>query len=55
METYCVSCKTYTANKNSIVRETNQNRLTFLQNCAAFGKKKSTFTKFKELHYFNNI
>ena len=26
METYCVSCKKYTANKNSNVRKTKQNR-----------------------------
>ena len=25
METYCVSCKNYTTNKNSTVRETKQN------------------------------
>ena len=30
METYCVSCKKYTANKNSRVTKTKQNRLIFL-------------------------
>ena len=27
METYCVSCKKYTDNKNSNVKKTKQNRL----------------------------
>ena len=30
METYCVKCKKYTANENSSVRKTNQNRLMLL-------------------------
>ena len=30
METYCVSCKKYTANENSSVRKTKQNRLMLL-------------------------
>ena len=34
METYFVSCKKYTANENSSVRKTKQNRLMFLSNCA---------------------
>ena len=37
METYCVSCKKYTANKGSSIRKTNQNKLMFLWNCAIFG------------------
>ena len=45
METYCVSCKKYTANKNSSVRKTKQNRLMFLSNCAICCKNKSTFIK----------
>ena len=45
METYCVSCKKYTANENSNVRKTKQNRLMLLSNCAICCKKKSTFTK----------
>ena len=49
METYCVSCKKYTANENSSVRKTKQNRLIL------WGKKKTTFVKNKELHNFNNV
>ena len=45
MEIYCVSCKKYTANENSIIKKTNQNRLIFLANCAISGKKKPTFIK----------
>ena len=30
METYCVSCKKYTANENSSVRKTKLNRLILL-------------------------
>ena len=41
METYCVSCKKYTANENSSVRKTKQNRLMLLSNCNICGKKKS--------------
>ena len=55
MKTYCVSCKKYTANENSSVRRTKQNRLMLLSNCAICGKKKSTFIKNQELHNFNNI
>ena len=40
MEIYCVSCKKNTVNENSSVRETNQNRLMLLSNCAVCGKKK---------------
>ena len=39
METYCVSCKKYTANDNSNVRKTKQNRLMLLSNGAICGKK----------------
>ena len=39
METYCFSCKKYTANENSNVRRTEQNRLTLLSNCAICGEK----------------
>ena len=45
METYCVSCKKNTENRNSSVRNTKQNRLMLLSNCAICGKKKSTFIK----------
>ena len=34
METYCLSYKKYTANENSSVRKTKQNRLMLLSNCA---------------------
>ena len=37
METYCVTCKKKTANKNSSVRRTKQN--TFASNCTVSGKK----------------
>ena len=43
METYCISCKKYTANESSSVRKTNQNRSVLLSNCAICDKKKSTF------------
>ena len=55
MEAYCVSCKTNTANNNSNVRKTKQNRLMLLPNCAVCGKKTLTFIKNEELHNFNNI
>ena len=54
METYCVSCKKYTANETSNVRKTKQIKLILLSNCAVCGKKKSTFVKHKELHNFND-
>ena len=40
METYCVSCKKITANKNSSVKRTKQNRLMPASNCTICGKKK---------------
>ena len=49
METYCVSCKKYTANENPSVKKAKQNRLMFLSNYAVCGKKRSTFIKSKEL------
>ena len=49
METYCESCKKYTANENSSVQKTKQDRLMLLSNCAVCGKKNSTFIKKKEL------
>ena len=39
MEIYCVSCKKNTANKNSSVRRTKQNRLMFLSNSAVCDEK----------------
>ena len=55
METYCVSCKKNTADENSSVKKTKQNRLMLLSNCTVCCKKKSTFIKNQELHSFNNI
>ena len=55
METFCVSCKKYIANENSNVRQTKQNKLMFLSNCAVCSKKKSTFVKNKELHNFDKF
>ena len=55
MEMYCLSYRKYTANKNSSVTKTKQNRLMLISNCAVCGKKRSTFIKNKELHNFNNI
>ena len=45
MENYCVSFKKNTANENSIVRKTKQNKLMILSNCAVCGKKKATYIK----------
>ena len=47
METYCISCKKYTANENSSVRKNKQHRLMLLSNCIICGKKKLTFIKKK--------
>ena len=49
METYYVSCKKYTANENSSVRKTEENRLMLLSKCAICGKRKSIFIKNQEL------
>ena len=48
METYCISCKKNTANKNSSVRRTKQNRLILVSNYSASVKKKSRFIKNQE-------
>ena len=53
MEAYCVSCKKYTGNENSNVRQTKQNRSMLLSNCGVCRKKKSTFIKNKEVHHFD--
>ena len=51
MEMYCVGCKKKsTANENSSIRKTKQNRLMLLSNCSVCGKKKSMFIKNEELH-----
>ena len=55
MGMYCVSCKKNTANENSSVRNTKQNRLMLLSNCAICEKKKSTFIKNQELNNSNNF
>ena len=47
METYCISCKKYTANESSNLRKSKKNRLMLLSNCAVSGKTKSTFIKNK--------
>ena len=54
MEASCICCKKNTANKNSSVRKTKQNRLMLLSNCTICGKNKSTFIKNKELPNFND-
>ena len=48
METYCVSCKRNTANKNSSIRKTKQNGLMLVWNCAICDKKKSKFIENQE-------
>ena len=45
VEKNCVSCKKKSANKNSSVRRTGQNRLILVSTCAVCGKKKSKFIK----------
>ena len=54
MENYRVSCKKYTANRKSSVRQTKQNILMLLSDCAICGMKKSTFIKNKKSHNFND-
>ena len=43
----CISCKKYTANENSNVRKTKQNRLMLLSNYALCDKKKQLLLKNK--------
>ena len=45
METYCVSCKKNTGNKNYTVKRTKQNTLMLLSNCVTCGMKKGSFIK----------
>ena len=45
MELYFLSCKKNTANKNSSVRRTEQNRLMLVSKCAVWCKKKIRFIK----------
>ena len=49
MEMCSISSKKNTANENSSVRKTKQNRLMLLSNCVICGKKKSMFAKTKTL------
>ena len=42
---YCVSCKTYTANKIEMLEKNKQNRLMLLSNWAACGKKNDFYKK----------
>ena len=55
METYCVSCKKYSANENSSFRKTEQNRLMLLSDCAVCGKKNPLLLKIKKLIVFQII
>ena len=48
METYFVSFKKKTANKNSSFRRTKQNRLMLVSNCSICGKRKSRFINNQE-------
>ena len=50
MEIYCVSSKKNTANQNSCVRKTKENRLMLGSNCDVCGKKKSTLINNQELY-----
>ena len=50
MESYCFSCKGNTANKNSSVKRTKQNRLILVSTWAICGKNKSRFIKNQEVH-----
>ena len=52
METYCVSCKIFTANEDSSVKKTKQNILMLLSNCAVCRKKKQISLKIKKLIVF---
>ena len=45
MDTYCVSSKKNTVNKNSRVRRTEENIFLIESTCAIYGKKKSRITE----------
>ena len=53
METYCVSCNKINANQNFSVKNTKENRLMFLSNCAVCGKKNQDSLEIKNFvkHY----
>ena len=48
MKTYCVKCRKDTANINSKVSKTSNNRTMILSKCAICGSKKSRFIKNQE-------
>ena len=48
METYCVSCRKNTANKNASARKPKQNRSALSSSCAVCGKKRSRYIKNQE-------
>ena len=50
METCCVISNKNTANENSSIRKTQQNRLMLVSNFAVCGKKKLRFIKNQQLH-----
>ena len=50
METYCVSCKENTENKNSILKRTKKNKLILESNFPVWGKEKLKFIKSPEVH-----
>ena len=49
METYCVSFKKNTGNKNSSVKRSKQNTLIFVSICSVCDKKKLRFIKNNEV------
>ena len=55
IETFCVSGKKNTANKNASVRKTKQNRLMVLSVCAVCGKKNQLLLKIENLITFQMI
>ena len=55
METYCVSRKKYTDNKNWSVRKAKKNRLNLPSNSAVCDKRKYTFIRIKEFHNFDYL
>ena len=51
MEMHCISCKKYTANKNSKVRKTKPCRLMLLSNCTICGKKIDFYQKLRTTQF----
>ena len=54
METYCVSCKKYNANKNSSITKQLTKIINAFVKLYCLWKKKLTFIKNKELQNFND-